>query len=117
MRAILWCNGDLPEEKITNAILDDNVKIFGIDGGGDASAKLPGRFVRRRHRDIAKIAGSGMFERIGIDRIIGNPRARRQREGRNRLIRRRMRRPAGAQRQEGQDHRAAQPANVEPRIM
>ncbi len=40
MRAILWCNGDLPEEKITNAIVDDNVKIFGIDGGANKAHSL-----------------------------------------------------------------------------
>ena len=40
MRAILWCNGDLPEEEITNAIVDDNVTIFGIDGGAKKAHTL-----------------------------------------------------------------------------
>ena len=40
MRAIMWCNGDLPEEEITNAIVNDNVTIFGIDGGAKKAHTL-----------------------------------------------------------------------------
>ncbi len=40
MRAILWCNGDLPEEKIVNNIIDENITIFGIDGGANKAHNL-----------------------------------------------------------------------------
>ena len=40
MRAILWCNGDLPEEKIVKNIIDENITIFGIDGGANKAHNL-----------------------------------------------------------------------------
>ena len=40
MRAILWCNGEIPEEKITNSVMDGNVTVFGIDGGANNAHSL-----------------------------------------------------------------------------
>jgi thiamine pyrophosphokinase len=38
-KAILWCNGDIPSIGLVKSLIDDNVPVFGIDGGADI-AKL-----------------------------------------------------------------------------
>jgi len=40
MRAILWCNGDPPDIRITETMTRDGITIFGIDGGANIAHSM-----------------------------------------------------------------------------
>lgn len=35
MRAVLWCNGSIPSQRVIESTISDGDKIFGVDGGAD----------------------------------------------------------------------------------
>ena len=35
MRAVLWCNGDIPSSEVIERVALDDAELFGVDGGAD----------------------------------------------------------------------------------
>jgi len=35
MRAVVWCNGQIPSQVVVDSVIDDGVSVFGVDGGAD----------------------------------------------------------------------------------
>ncbi len=39
MRAVLWCNGSMPSTAVIDAVVSDDVSVFGVDGGADRATE------------------------------------------------------------------------------
>ncbi len=35
MRAVVWCNGPSPSKMVVDSVMDEQVAVFGVDGGAD----------------------------------------------------------------------------------
>ena len=40
MRAVVWCNGQLPSQLVVDSVIDDGVSVFGVDGGADKAGEF-----------------------------------------------------------------------------
>jgi len=39
VRAVLWCNGSMPSTAVIDAVVSDDVSVFGVDGGADRATE------------------------------------------------------------------------------
>ena len=64
MRAFLWCNGDLPSEKILSN-LEVISPLFGVDGGGD-KAKSLGFHVKEIFGDLDSVENDNLETKMTL---------------------------------------------------